>query len=165
MHFNQYFCKCPSVHFIHDVENSDDTISTTTCKLITAVAEINGEACSTEASDLGTWFEHVVCVEDLHFICTRTSRNNKITSVFLELGGIDETWLIRWKAFVPTDVLDVLTASKVPELELLVVLVGASEDEAIMEIYGVAADVWAINRSARTRLPDVPDFHILIPTS
>ena len=154
-----------SVHFIHDVEYSNDTITSAASKLITTVAEINCKASSTESSDLGTRLEHIVSIEYFYFICTRTTWNYKITCVLLELGSIDETRLVWWKALIPVDVLNMLTWSKVPKLELLVILIWASKDKAVMQINGISANIWSIDRSTRTWLSDIPHFNIFIPTS
>lgn len=75
-------------YVVDDIEDSDDTITTTTSKKITTVTEINREGSSTEISDLSTWFKHVVSVKYFDFIDTWTSRNNKITCVLLKLRGI-----------------------------------------------------------------------------
>jgi len=156
---------CPSVHLIYNIEYSDYTITSTTSKLVTTVAEINSETSSWKSSDLGAWFEHVVCVEHLYFICARTSWDNEITCILLELGGIYKTRLIRWKAFVPINILNMLTATEVPKLELFAILIGASQNKTIMKIDWITANIRSIYRSTRTWLSDIPHFHILIPTS
>lgn len=55
--------------------------------------------------------------------------------------------------------------TKVPKLQLFIILIRTCQNKTIMEINWVTTNVWPINWSARTWLPDIPYFHILIPTS
>jgi len=108
---------------LYDVEHSYDTVSSTTSKLISTVAKIYSICSSTEIFDVSAWLEHVVSIENFDFVCTTATGNNQITSVLLELGSIDQARLIRRETFIPWDILDRLTGTKVPQLQLLVGLV------------------------------------------
>jgi hypothetical protein len=72
-------------NFIYHIEYSDNTVSTTSSKHITTVAEVDCEASSTQILDMGAWLEHLITIEHLDFLCTSTTSDNQITCIFLEL--------------------------------------------------------------------------------
>ena len=160
-----YYNYISSVHFVYDIENSYDTITTGACELISAVAEIYCEGSSTQSSDLGTRLEHVVRIKYFDLVGACTSWDNQITGVLLELRCVDKTRLIRWKTFVPIDIFNMLTGSEVPQLKLLSILMRPCQHKAIMKINWITTNIWSINRSAWTWLSNIPDFDILVPTS
>lgn len=110
-----------------NVEHSYNSVSSTTSELISAVAKVDGVCSSTEIFDVGTWFEHVISIENFHFVCSTTTCNNQISGVLLELSTVDQAWLIRRETFIPGDILNGLAGSEVPQLQLLVGLVGTGQ--------------------------------------
>ena len=113
---------------------------------------------------LSAWFEHIVGIKNFNFICTRSSWNDEITCILLELWSIYKAWFIGWETFVPIDIFNVFTSTEVPKLKLLVILICSSKNETIMKIDWITTDIWSINGSTRTWLSDIPYLHILIPT-
>ena len=109
--------------------------------------------------------EHVVAVEYFDFVRATASRDDQVSCVLLELGSIYQTGFLGRKAFVPRDVLNRFAGAEVPELELFVILVGSSQKVAVVEVDRVSTDVGTVYRSDGVCLPDIPDFHIVIPTS
>ena len=163
--FKKHICTLLFSNFIYHIENSNNTISTTTCEHISAVAEINWETGSTQISDLCTWFEHVVTVEYFNFIWTTSTCDNQVTSVLLELCTIDQAWFFRWKAFIPIDVFDWFASTEIPELKWVVWFVGASEKISVVKINRITTNVWPIYWSDWWRLSNIPNFDIVIPRS
>ena len=152
-------------YLIDNIENPNYTITTTACKHVSAVAEINWETSSTQISDLCTWFKHVVTVEYFYFIWTTTTCDNQVTSVLLELCTIYQAWLFRWKSFIPVDILDWFTCTEIPELKWIVRLVWSCKKVSVVEIDRITTNVWPIDRSDWWRLSNIPDFDIVIPRS
>ena len=83
-------------YIIDNIEDSDDTITTTASKHISTVTEINWESSSTEISDLSAWFEHIVSIEHFYFINSRSTSDNEISGVLLELRAINEARFLWW---------------------------------------------------------------------
>lgn len=153
-------------NFLYNIENSDDTITTSAGKHVSLVAEIDTEASSAEVFDLGTWLKHIVSIEDLDLVRATTSSNNQITSGLLELRSIDKAWLLWWKSLVPWQVLvNRLAGTEVPKLELLAVLVGTCQQELVVEIDWVSADVRTIDWTDWVGNSDVPNLNVIIPST
>ena len=88
-------------NFLYNIENSDDSVTSSAGKHVSLVAEVDTEASSAKVFDLGTWLEHIVSIKDLDLVRATTSGHNQITGGLLELCSIDEAWLLRWKSLVP----------------------------------------------------------------
>lgn len=74
--------------FVDDIEDSDNTVSSSHGKHVSWIAEVNSEASSAEVSDLRARLEKRVTIKYLNFIASTTSCNDEVSWGFLELGCV-----------------------------------------------------------------------------
>ena len=145
---------------------TDHTISTSDCESLSCVAEVAGEARSTQVVDSVARLEEGVTIEYFHLVGSTASCHDEVICVLLKLRAVQLHWLLRRQLLIKTDGLGLLSVAEVPQLQLLVGGLLASEDEAIVNINRVAANIWSIDAPhTASTIPHVPNFDVLVPTT
>jgi hypothetical protein len=123
-----------SVHCLNDIEAPDNAIASANRQHITSVVEVNCEDSSTQIGNSCTGLEVVASVKDLCFVGTCASGHDQITSSLQELSGVDLAALLAgWR--LKGNLFAELSGSRVPQLQLRVVLIRTCEDVAVVDIY------------------------------
>lgn len=78
-----------SSNIVDQVENTDNSVSTTNCEHVTLVGEVSSKYGATEFFDLSDRLEGIDGVEDLDFVASRSSCNDVLTGGLHELSAVD----------------------------------------------------------------------------
>ena len=115
--------------------------------------------------NLGARLERGAAIEDAHLVRSGATRYNYITLRLLELARVDLTVFLRRKQLVEGQIDEEFSRAIIPELHLVFGRVGACQHEVVVDVDGVTADVGAHDGAHRTRLPNVPHLHVLVPST
>ena len=130
---------------LNNIEDSDDTVTSSGRNHVARLAELDGEVGARETADLRDGLVLFRGIEDLDLVGARATSDNQTGLVLHELCLVDHARLLGGQTIIPIDTLEQLAGREIPKLQLVLLSVGTSQNEALMQVNGVTANERAVH--------------------